>query len=174
VSARAVEPTGYGELLRRLKAEVRAAQTRARRVVNTELLTLYWTIGNAILERQATEGWGTRVIDRLADDLRAEFPDMRGLSRSNLKYMRQASAAWPGSIGQQPVGQLPWGHITVLLDKLDDQSERDWYAAKAAKTAGPAMSCSTRSLAACTNASALLRRTSRCNYPRATPSSRRS
>lgn len=55
---------------------------------------------------------------------------MRGLSRTNLKYMRQA-AAWPDPIGQQPVGQLPWGHVAVLLDKLDDPQERDWYAAAA-------------------------------------------
>ncbi len=104
-------------------------------MVNTELLLLYWRLGNAVLERQREEGWGTRVIDRLATDLRAAFPDMRGLSRSNLKYMRQMAAAWSEeAIGQQPVGQLPWGHVTVLLDKLDkldDQAQRDWYAAAA-------------------------------------------
>lgn len=127
-------PAGYGQLLTTLKAEVRAAQVRAHRVVNTELLRLYWTIGKAILDQQTAEGWGTRVIDRLAEDLRAEFPDMRGLSRSNMKYMRQMAAAWSSdSIGQQPVGQLPWGHVTVLLDKLDDQTERDWYAAASAE-----------------------------------------
>ena len=126
-----MEPPGYVELLTSLKAEVRSAQVRAHRLVNTELLTLYWTIGQAVLDRQAREGWGTRVINRLAEDLRAEFPNQRGFSPSNLKYMRQAAAAWPGPIGQQAVGQLPWGHITVLLDKLADQAERDWYAAKA-------------------------------------------
>lgn len=66
------------------------------------------------------------MIDRLADDLRAEFPDMRGFSRSNLKYMRQAAASWPGAIGQHAAGQLPWGHIMVLLDKVTDPAERDW------------------------------------------------
>lgn len=126
-----VEPASYGELLANLKAEVRAAQRRALRVVNTELIALYWRIGQAILDRQSVEGWGSRVIDRLADDLRAEFPQMRGFSRSNLKYMRQAAAAWPGPIGQQAVGQLPWGHVIVLLDRLSDQHERDWYAAAA-------------------------------------------
>lgn len=78
-------------------------------MVNTELLNLYWRIGRAILDRQSTEGWGTRVIDRLADDLRAEFPQMHGFSRSSLKYMRQAAAAWPSGIGQQAASQLPWG-----------------------------------------------------------------
>lgn len=126
-----VAPAGYAELLAAVKEQVRTARLRAHRVVNTELLQLYWAIGHVILERQAAEGWGTRVIDRLAQDLRAEFTDMRGLSRTNLHYMRKAAAAWPDPIVQQPVGQLPWGHITVLLDKLDDPAERDWYAAAA-------------------------------------------
>ncbi|MHB1473666.1 MAG: PDDEXK nuclease domain-containing protein [Dermatophilaceae bacterium] len=78
---------------------------------------------------QSAEGWGTRVVDRLSADLRAAYPDMRGLSRSNIKYMRQMAAAWSESaIGQQPVGQLPWGHVTVLLDKLEEPAVRDWYA----------------------------------------------
>ncbi len=127
-------PPGYPELLDELKAAVATARLRAHRTVNTELLALYWQIGHKILERQQAEGWGTRVVDRLAVDLRAAFPQMRGLSRSNLKYMRQMAGAWPrNAIGQQPVGQLPWGHVTVLLDKLNAQAERDWYAASAAE-----------------------------------------
>ena len=70
-------------------------------------------------------------MTRLADDLRAEFPEMKGLSRSNLFYMRGFAAAWPEPIVQQPVGQLPWGHVTVLLDKLDTPEDRSWYAAGA-------------------------------------------
>ena len=124
-------PAGYAEVLTELKAQVRDARIRAQRVVNTELLSLYWTIGRTILDQQAAEGWGTKVIGRLADDLRAEFPTMTGLSRSNLKYMRQFAQAWPTGIGQQAVGQLPWGHVTVLLGKLEDQPTRDWYAARA-------------------------------------------
>jgi len=127
-------PDGYDDLLERLKSTVAAARWRAQRVVNTELLRLYWRLGNAVLERQREEGWGTRVIDRLATDLRAAFPDMRGLSRSNIKYMRQMAGAWSEeAISQQAVGQLPWGHVTVLLDKVSDQVERDWYAAAAAQ-----------------------------------------
>jgi len=125
-------PDGYRKLLEDLKRTVAAARWRTQRTVNTELLTLYWQLGDAVLQRQHAEGWGTRVIDRLATDLRAAFPDMRGLSRSNIKYMRQMAGAWTQqAIGQQPVGQLPWGHVTVLLDKVHDQSERDYYAAAA-------------------------------------------
>jgi predicted nuclease of restriction endonuclease-like (RecB) superfamily len=124
-------PTGYTDLLGELKARVRAARTKALRTVNTQLIELYWSIGKTVLERQEVESWGSGVMGRLADDLRAEFPEMRGLSRSNLFYMRGFAAAWPDSIVQQPVGQLPWGHITVLLDKLDTPTHRAWYASTA-------------------------------------------
>ncbi len=124
-------PDGYRELLEDLKRTVAAARWRTQRTVNTELLTLYWRLGDAVLQRQHAEGWGTRVIDRLATDLRAAFPDMRGLSRRNLVYMRTFAAAYPGLVAQQPVAQLPWGHVTVLLDKLPDPAVRDWYAAAA-------------------------------------------
>ncbi|WP_094275944.1 PDDEXK nuclease domain-containing protein [Rhodococcus sp. OK302] len=134
MNAPAELPDDYLQLLDRLKSQVRQARIRATRIVNTELLTLYWEIGHAIVERQQVEGWGTKVIDRLAIDLRSAFPEMRGFSRTNLKYMRQIAAVWTrDEIGQQPVGQLPWGHVTVLLDKLDGRSDRDWYAASAAE-----------------------------------------
>lgn len=124
-------PSGYTDLLGELKTRVRAARTQALRTVNTQLIELYWSIGKTILERQELEQWGSGVIGRLADDLRAEFPEMKGLSRSNLFYMRGFAASWPDPIVQQPVGQLPWGHVTVLLDKLADQQKRDWYASAA-------------------------------------------
>ena len=129
-----VLPPGYPELLEELKSTVAAARWRAQRVVNTELLALHWRIGHTILERQQAEGWGTRVIERLSADLQAAFPQMRGLSRSNLFYMRSLAAAWSWeAIVHQPVGRLPWGHVTVLLDKLDDPAQRGWYAASAAE-----------------------------------------
>ena len=123
-------PEGYAELLQGLKVRVRNAQVRAQRVVNTQLLELYWGIGSEILTQQKSQAWGSGVVGRLASDLRAEFPQMTGLSRSNLFYMRAFAVAWPGEgvIVQQAVGQLPWGHITVLLDKLDDARTRTWYA----------------------------------------------
>jgi predicted nuclease of restriction endonuclease-like (RecB) superfamily len=128
-------PDGYSEFLGSLKRRVRDAQVRAQRTVNTQLIELYWSIGRSILSEQEKQGWGAGVMDRLAHDLRLEFPQMTGLSRSNLFYMRAFAAAWTEElpIVQQAVGQLPWGHITVLLDKLDDIDTRDWYATAAAK-----------------------------------------
>jgi predicted nuclease of restriction endonuclease-like (RecB) superfamily len=113
-------PAGYAELLEALKVRVRGAQVRAARAANTEVLGLYWSIGRDILDRQNTAGWGARVVDRLATDLRLEFPDQRGWSRSNLLYMRAFAAAWPDlqEVVPQAVGQLPWGHVRALLDRL--------------------------------------------------------
>lgn len=85
---------------------------------NEALVLLYWDVGRAILERQQRAGWGARVIDRLSHDLRAAFPEMRGLSARNLKYMRAFAAAWPDrSIVQQVAAQIPWSHNVVLLNK---------------------------------------------------------
>jgi predicted nuclease of restriction endonuclease-like (RecB) superfamily len=87
-------PPAYGEMLSRLKEQVRAAQLRAQRTVNTQLIELYWTIGNEILHQQDEQAWGSGVVNRLADDLRKEFPAMKGLSRRNWLYMRAFASAW--------------------------------------------------------------------------------
>jgi predicted nuclease of restriction endonuclease-like (RecB) superfamily len=124
-------PAGYDELLGQIKERIRSAQVRAGLAVNSEMVLLYWQIGGQILERQNQEGWGTKVIDRLAADLRHSFPDMTGLSPRNLKYMRAFAQAWPDrAIVQQPAAQIPWFHNCVLLDKVKDHVEREWYARK--------------------------------------------
>ena len=125
-------PTGYLDWLTALKAQVHAAQQRAALAVNHELLGLYWQIGRDILAHQTSEGWGTKVIERLAHDLRAAFPTMKGFSPRNLKYMRAFAAAWPeAQFVQEVLAQLPWYHQLALLDKLTTREERLWYAAKA-------------------------------------------
>jgi predicted nuclease of restriction endonuclease-like (RecB) superfamily len=116
----------YQDLLARVKSQIRTAQIRAAVAVNQELVQLYWGIGKEILARQSEEGWGSKVIERLAKDLHVEFPEMRGLSPRNLKYMRAFAGAWP--IVQQPVAQLPWGHNIRLLDLVKNCDERLWYA----------------------------------------------
>jgi predicted nuclease of restriction endonuclease-like (RecB) superfamily len=88
-------PNNYQEILKQLKEKIRAARTRVVYSVNTQLLEIYWEVGKTILEQQALEGWGTKIIDRLSGDLRVEFPDMKGLSVRNLKYMRAFAEAYP-------------------------------------------------------------------------------
>ncbi|MCA3717068.1 MAG: DUF1016 family protein, partial [Brevundimonas sp.] len=82
-----------------------------------------------ILNRQVQQGWGAKVIDQLAADLGRSFPEMKGLSPRNLKYMRALAEAWPeDEFVQQPVAQLPWGHNVRLLDLVKTRDERLWYA----------------------------------------------
>ncbi|WP_225443481.1 DUF1016 N-terminal domain-containing protein [Lolliginicoccus lacisalsi] len=122
-------PEGYSDWLAALKAHVHAARQRAAVAVNTELVQLYWQIGREILGRQAEQGWGAKVIDRLSHDLRDAFPDMRGFSSRNLKYMRAFAASWPSELFvQQVAAQIPWGHNMVLLDRLKEQNQRVAYA----------------------------------------------
>jgi predicted nuclease of restriction endonuclease-like (RecB) superfamily len=121
-------PVGYDRLLRDIKAEVRVSRVTAAQSVNRELVMLYWFVGRRIMSAQRREGWGAKVIDRLAADLGRAFPDMRGFSPRNLKYMRAFAEAWPKeSIVQQAVAQLPWGHNVRILDHVRDPKQRLWY-----------------------------------------------
>lgn len=126
-------PADYAAALATLKSLVREAQHRAQRVVNTAMIELYWNIGRTILDRQLSEPWGSKVLERLARDLRAEFPHMKGFSRTNVYNMRAFAAAWSGQgpIVQTPSGQLSWSHNVALLNKLTEHELRQWYAAKA-------------------------------------------
>ncbi len=125
-------PADYAAWLAELKARIHNAQQRAALAVNRELVLLYWQIGRDILDRQGREGWGAKVIERLAQDLRSAFPGMKGFSRANLMYMRAFAEAWPDAeIVQQAVGQLPWGHNLVLLTKLKTSERRLAYAQRA-------------------------------------------
>lgn len=127
-------PKGYAEWLADVKERVHVAQQRASLAVNHELLRLYWGIGRDILTRQVAGTWGEGIVDQVAADLRAEFPSMKGFSRSNVMYMRAFAQAWPDpAFVQQPVGQIPWGHNLVLLTKLKEQKVRLAYAASALK-----------------------------------------
>lgn len=123
-----IPPSNYEQLLSDLKGRIRTAQVKAALAVNQELVLLYWRIGQDILARQQQEGWGTKVIQRLAQDLKREFPDMKGFSRTNLLYMRAFAEAWPDeAFVQQAAGQMPWFHNCTLLDKVKDAEQRVWY-----------------------------------------------
>lgn len=103
-------PEGYTDWLAELKARIHSAQQRATLAVNRELVLLYWQIGRDILMRQAQQGWGAKVIERLSQDLRSAFPEMKGFSPRNLKYMRAFAEAWPeAEFVQQAAAQLLWG-----------------------------------------------------------------
>ena len=128
----ATDQADYADWLADIKARVVAARQRAALAANAELIQLYWKIGRDILERQNRQGWGGKVIERLARDLREAFPEIKGFSHANLKFMRAFAQAWPeAAIGQHAVGQLPWGHNVMLLTKLKDPVLRLRYAEQA-------------------------------------------
>ena len=123
------QPAGYRKLLEDIKARIQIAQVRAGLAVNRELVLLYWSIGREILTRQDREGWGAKVIDSLARDLHRSFPEMKGLSPRNLKYMRAFAEAWPEEpIVQAALAQITWYHNLALLEKVAVKEERLWYA----------------------------------------------
>ncbi len=124
-------PSGYFEFLESVKETITDAQLRVARQVNTALIELYWRIGGMIRDRQQQQGWGAKVITRLAADLRTAYPEMRGRSPCNLRHMRTFANAWPDAIVQQAAAQLPWGRIAVLLDRVRDRQARDFYAQRA-------------------------------------------
>ena len=121
-------PDNYNEFLQSLKERILRSQIKAALSVNQELVFLYWQIGKDILNRQEQKGWGAKVIEKLAKDLKAEFPEMKGFSARNLNYMRAFAKAYPDQqIMQQLAAQIPWFHNCVLLDKVKQNNERLWY-----------------------------------------------
>jgi len=124
-------PHDYALMLEELKTRIKEERLRVVLSANAAMVLLYWDIGRVILDRQRREGWGAKVIDRLSADLRMAFPDMRGLSPRNLKYMRAFASAWPErQIVQEGLAQITWYHNIALLERLADSQTRLWYAQK--------------------------------------------
>lgn len=129
----------YAQTLSDLKHKVKEAQLKAAISLNQELLRLYWAIGKTIIDKQENSGWGTKLIERLAKDLKEEFPDDGGFSRTNVFRMRSFYLAYSNCLtaaGQlqedriKVLFNIPWGHNLILLDKLKNCEERLWYANK--------------------------------------------
>lgn len=115
----------YLETIAQIKQEIRSAQYKAAISVNKELLLLYHSIGTVI---NSHKSWGSKFIENLAADIKPTFPNVKGYSVRNLKYMSKFASAYPEKeFVQQVVAQIPWGHNVVLLDKISDPEERIWY-----------------------------------------------
>ena len=126
-----VVPKEYKIFLHEIKERILFSQHKAAIAVNRELISLYWEIGSRVHLKQKNEGWGAKTIENLAKDLKSAFPDMKGFSPRNLKYMVHFAKEYPDlAIGQQLVAQIPWGHNILLLQKLTSLEERLWYANK--------------------------------------------
>ncbi len=125
----AAVPGDYLSTLADIKQRIQRERLRTVLAANAAMVCLYWDIGSLILDRQRNAGWGAKVIDRLSKDLRDAYPEMGGFSPRNLKYMRAFAAAWPErEIVQGVLAQIPWYQNIALLERLDDPTERLWYA----------------------------------------------
>ncbi|MBY0378976.1 MAG: PDDEXK nuclease domain-containing protein [Burkholderiales bacterium] len=122
----------YTELLYLIKSKIRNAQLKAVVTVNQQMLEFYWELGNIIIQKQAQTTWGDKLINQLSHDLKIEFPEMKGFSISNLKYMKQwVNFYSPNTaISQQAVGQImqtPWGHNIAIISKCKNITEAIYY-----------------------------------------------
>lgn len=145
----------YAELLTDIKHQVKQSQLKAVVSANSQMLYVYWYIGNNILKMQKEQGWGAKVIEQLAKDLKQEFPEQKGFSVRNLKYMQKFAEEYPIEFMQQlaaqdlilehnlkvqqpaaqmeelfmqvSIARIPWFHHCVLMDKIKDTKERLWY-----------------------------------------------
>lgn len=125
-------PGDYPDFLKELKAKIKARQTRAMLAMNQEMISLYWEIGQQIVQRQEQSGWGDAILTQIEQDLKREMPDLQGFSRRNLYRMRMLYLTYrsQGEFVPQLVAQIPWGHNTVLMEKVKNPIERDWYIAQ--------------------------------------------
>ena len=125
-------PSDYSGFLAEIKKRISRERVRAALSANSAMILLYWDIGQSILSRQGKQGWGSKVIEQLARDLKATFPGMTGFSVRNLRNMRMFARSWPDkAIVLRFVAQLPWSTNLALLNKLRDSELRLWYAQQA-------------------------------------------
>lgn len=121
----------YLSFIDNIKNEIKKQRLSVVLSANASMICLYWNIGKAILNKQAEEGWGSKVIDRISKDINDAFPDMSGFSPRNIKYMRKFAEVWNDyEIMQRTAAQIPWRSNILLMDKLSNQDERVWYAQK--------------------------------------------
>ena len=122
---------GYLDFFIQIKDRIHKERLKTVIAANSAMIKIYWEIGAGILKKQEREGWGAKIIDRLSSDLKKEFPDMKGFSPRNLKYMRKFAEIWTDyEFVQAPLAQITWYHNIALLEKLKDNNKRLWYAEK--------------------------------------------
>jgi predicted nuclease of restriction endonuclease-like (RecB) superfamily len=128
MSSKALAPAGYGDFLIEVKTQIRQRQFQAFRAANTELIGLYWWIGQSISQRQAKLGWGKAVVQTLAQDLQAEFPGRNGFSAQNLWAMRQLFNEYNDKPKLQSlIGEISWTKNLLIMARCKDGLEREFY-----------------------------------------------
>ena len=120
-----ISDNNYKKIFENVKREVLESQYQAMQAVNKELIFMYWRIGQIILDNSQ---WGNKFVDNLSIDLKLEFPEIKGFSVRNLKYMKKFAEEYPNfGFVQEVLAQITWYHNIILMDKIDDIEERKWY-----------------------------------------------
>lgn len=126
--------TEYKNFLTNIKDRLKKAQIKAALAANSELIKFYWQLGTELIEKQKAFKWGDHFLEQFSNDMRQAFPQMQGFSKRNLQRMRQFAEQYPNLlIAPQAVAQLPWGHISLLIHGVKDESIRGWYAQQTIK-----------------------------------------
>lgn len=116
------------DFVKELKQKILLSQQQAIKAVNYELVLLYWDIGNSIILNQKQQGWGAKIVENLSSELKKSFPNMSGFSSRNLKYMRQFADTYQDkTFVQEVLAQLSWYNNLTIMQKIKDESIRNWY-----------------------------------------------
>ncbi|MBE0507009.1 MAG: DUF1016 domain-containing protein [Marinospirillum sp.] len=134
-SSRLIANTDYANWLKQIKQRIHSVRMKVALAANGELIRFYWELGSQIADKQTHSQWGDKLIPQLSRDLNKAFPDMRGLSTSNLKYCLRffqfyADTHAKTEFGQQPVDQIPWGHNILIFTKCSSVAEAAFYIAQ--------------------------------------------
>jgi predicted nuclease of restriction endonuclease-like (RecB) superfamily len=125
-----IEPTKYNDFIRQLKQKIQTSQIKASIRVNEELLKLYWDMAQMIIAKQKESSWGDSIIQKISRDLKEEFPNIKGFSKTNLLYMKKWYLFWSDVNLPQVVGEIfkiPWGHNREIITKLKETQEAIYY-----------------------------------------------
>lgn len=131
----------YAALLKQVKARVTLAQKKAIYTANEEMLSMYWDIGKLLYESQQQIGWGNNAFEQLSNDLKNDYPKVKGFSSRNCRCMvqfykeyNQELTIWQQPVAKLeisnlilPVKRLSWSHNIILMQKVKDIKARYWY-----------------------------------------------
>jgi len=130
----------FNKWLQALKLKIRQSQIKAAVKVNSELLKLYWDLGNDIATKQMDSVWGSGFYEKVSKELKSEFPDMQGFSATNLKYCKYFYQFYSKDAAIRPqladeledsvIFQIPWGHHREIINKCKSVKEAFFYITK--------------------------------------------
>ena len=126
-----IDSKDYLTFLNDIKQDIQNSRVKAALSINKELILLYWRIGKEVLQRKKEQGWGSEVVKALSQDLKHEYPDIKGFGERSLVYMQTFAAAYPDyEFTQATPAQITWYHNQTILDKIKDHQTRIWYIQK--------------------------------------------